>query len=182
VKNSDDKAKTVLIEYPHDPAWKLVTPKEPAEKTRDQYRFAVQAEPGKPAKLEIEEEQLVNQSLVLSNIDDGLITYFISQKEVSPEVKAALQEVIKRKTALQQLGQERARLEQQIAEITQEQQRIRENMGQLDRNTDLYRRYVQKFGSQEDNVEKMREQIKKLTDEEVKQRQSLDAYLLSLNV
>ena len=41
--------------------------------------------------------------------------------------------------------------------IGQEQDRIRQNMGQLERNTDLYKRYVQKFGAQEDMVEKMRE-------------------------
>src|SRR5262249_30551853 len=50
VKNSDSKAKTVLIEYPLEANWTLVTPKEPTEKTRDLYRFAVKAEPGKPAK------------------------------------------------------------------------------------------------------------------------------------
>src|SRR5207253_1328720 len=39
VKNSGHHAKDVLIEYAHDPNWNLVEPKEPAEKTRDQYRF-----------------------------------------------------------------------------------------------------------------------------------------------
>ena len=58
VKNSGKKAKTVLIEYPLDPNWKLMAPKEPTEKTRELYRFAVEAEPGKPAMLEVVEEQI----------------------------------------------------------------------------------------------------------------------------
>jgi hypothetical protein len=53
VKNSGKKAKTVLIEYPLDTTWTLVSPKEPAEKARDLYRFAVEAKPGEPARLEI---------------------------------------------------------------------------------------------------------------------------------
>ncbi len=97
VKNSDDKAKTVLIEQPFDANWKLVTPKEPSEKTRDRYRFAVQAEPDKPVKLAVEEEQIVSQQLALSNIDDGMIVYYSNRKEVSPQVKEVLQEVVKRK-------------------------------------------------------------------------------------
>jgi hypothetical protein len=182
VKNSDTKPRTVLVEYPLDPAWKLVAPEKPAEKTRDRYRFAVKAEPGKPTVLDVNEEQMVGQQLVLSNLDDSAIGFYISQREVSATVKAALQEVVKRKMALNQVTQERARLEQLISTITEEQNRIRQNMGQLDRNTDLYKRYVQKFGAQEDQVEKMREQIQKLSADEARLRKALDDYLANLEV
>jgi len=182
VKNSDTKNKTVLIEVPFDPSWKLVAPEKPAEKTRDKYRFSVTAEPGKPATLNVEEEQTISQQLVLTNLDDNAIVFYLNQKTVSPAVKAALAEVVKRKQALQKVLVDRQQLEQQIAAITSEQERIRQNMGQLDRNTDLYKRYVQKFGTQEDSVEKMREQIRKLVTEENQQRQSLDDFLIKLDV
>jgi hypothetical protein len=182
VKNSDSKSKTVLIEQPLESGWKLVTPKEPSEKTRDRYRFAVKAEPGKPAKLEVEEEQVASQSLAITNVDDGTIAYYISQKQISQDVKAALQEVVQRKQAIEKLTQQRGQLEAQIGQITQEQERIRQNMSQLDRNSDLYRRYVEKFGTQEDSVEKMRTEIQKLTTEEQRLRISLDEFLINLDV
>ena len=182
VKNSDTKAKTVLIELPFEPNWKLTAPEKPAEKTRDKYRFSVNAEPGKPATLSAEEEQTISQQIVLSNLDDNAVVFYQNQKVVSPTVKAALAEVVKRKQALQKVSQDRQQLEQQIGAITTEQDRIRQNMGQLDRNTDLYKRYVQKFGTQEDSVEKMREQIRKLVTEENQQRQSLDDFLMNLDV
>ncbi|HEX3726253.1 MAG TPA: hypothetical protein VHV08_08420, partial [Pirellulales bacterium] len=182
VKNSDAKAKTVLIEYPLDANWKLVAPEKPAEKTRNAYRFEVTAEPNKPTTLAIEEEQTLSQQVALSNLDDERILYFVNHKQVLPAVKAALQEVVKRKTALQQLTQERERLERQIGAISQEQDRIRQNMGQLDRASDLYKRYVQKFGAQEDAVEKLREQIQRLSADEARQRKSLDDYLTGLEV
>jgi hypothetical protein len=182
VKNSDDKAKTVLIEQPFDASWKLVAPQEPTEKTRDLYRFAMKVEPGKPTKLAVIEEQVVQETLALSNLDDGAIVYFSNQKTDSPEVKAALLDVIKRKQSLQQVVQQREQLAARIAEITGEQERIRQNMGQLDRNSELYRRYVQKFGDQETAVEKMRADIEKLTAEEVRLRTSLDEHLLNLTL
>jgi hypothetical protein len=120
--------------------------------------------------------------LAISNLDSNAIGFYVSQKTVSPEVKTALQEVVTRKQALQNVAAERGRLEQQITTITQEQDRIRQNMGQLDRTTELYKRYVQKFGTQEDAVEKMREQIQKLTAEEARQRQSLDDFLIGLEI
>jgi chromosome segregation ATPase len=125
---------------------------------------------------------MVSQSLSLANLDNNAILFYINQKEVSAAAKTALQEVAKRKQALEQVTRERQRLEEQIATITQEQDRIRQNMAQLERNTDLYKRYVKKFGTQEDEVERMRAQIQKLTADETKQRQSLDDYLSNLNI
>lgn len=182
VKNSDTKEKTVLVEFPYESDWKLVSPKEPTEKTRDKYRFAVKAQPGKPVTLEVVEEQVVGQSLALANIDDNSIFFYLNQKEISQQVKNALQEVVKRRQALQQVAVERQQLEQQIKAIGEEQARIRQNMGQLERNTDLYKRYVQKFNAQEDSVEKMRDQIGKLTADEAAKRLSLDEYLIGLNL
>ena len=39
--------------------------------------------------------------MALSNLDDNTILFYLNQKAVSPKVKAALQEVVKRKMALQ---------------------------------------------------------------------------------
>ena len=182
IKNSGKKTKTVLIEYPFDPNWKLMTPKEATEKTRNQYRFAVKAEPGKPAVLEVLEEQIQNQQIAITNIDDGTILFYVNQKVTSDKVKEALQDVIKRKQQIAKVTQDKQRLEEQIKVIGQEQDRIRQNMAQLDHSTDLYKRYVKKFGEQEDEVEKLRGEIKKLVDEEAKQRQLLDAYLIGLEL
>jgi hypothetical protein len=182
IKNSDTREKTVLIEVPYEASWNLVSPKEPAEKTRDTYRFAVKAEPGKPATLEVVEEQIVGQSLALANLDENTILFYLSQKNISQQVRNALQEVIKRKQALQQVAVERQNLERQIKAISEEQERIRKNMEQLERNTDLYKRYVQKFNSQEDTVEKFREQIQKITTDEQQKRRALDDYLINLNL
>ncbi len=182
IKNSGKKTKTVLIEYPLDPNWKLMTPKEPAEKTRNQYRFSVEAEPGKPAVLNVLEEQIQNQQIAITNIDDNTIVFYINQKVTSDKVKEALQDVIKRKQQLAKVTQDKQRLEEQVKVIGQEQDRIRQNMAQLDHATDLYKRYVKKFGEQEDEVEKLRGEIKKLIDEEVKQRQALDTFLIGLEL
>src|SRR5262249_50339934 len=73
IKNSGKKPKNVLIEYPIDPAWSLVSPKEPTERARDLYRFAVEAKPGAPAELKVEEQMTQNQQVAVTNLDDGTI-------------------------------------------------------------------------------------------------------------
>ena len=182
VKNSGRKAKKVLIEHPYDPSWKLVAPEKPAEKTRDMYRFAVEASPGEPAKLVIEEERTDSQQVALTNIDEGAIRIYLSAKVISEKVKAALSEIVKRKHELGKVSLKRSQLEKRIDEIGKEQNRIRENMGRLDRNSDLYKRYVKKFADQEDEIERLRGDILELTGQETEMKKSLDEYLMGLNL
>ena len=77
---------------------------------------------------------------------------------------------------------QKQQLEQQIKVVDEEQARIRQNMAQLDRNTDLYKKYVIKFTAQEDQVEKLRGEIQALQAEESRQRQALDKFLIELDI
>ena len=182
VRNSGKKAKTVLVEYPIDPNWTLISPKAPTEKTRDLYRFAVEAKPGEPAKLVIDEERTTRQQVALTNLDRGAIRFYLSAKVVSDKVKAALVEVVKRKHELQQVVVERKQCGQRIAAIEKDQSRIRQNMGRLDRTSDVYKRYVKKFSDQETEIENLRGRIAELSNKEAGLRKSLDEYMMGLDL
>lgn len=182
VKNSGKEAKKVLIEYPRDADWKLTAPAEPEETTRNRYRFAVTAEPGEPAKLTVEEEQTSVTTVAMGDVYDQLVQYYIRSDAVSDKVKEALQEVMRRKLELAKLTTAREQRQAEIAAITTEQDRIRKNLGEIERNSDLYNRYITKLTEQEDQIETLREAIAKLTEEETKKRQELDAYLAALDV
>jgi len=182
IKNSGREDKKILIEYPRDASWTLVTPEEPDETTRDLYRFALKAEPGNPAKFLVEEERVVSQQIAMTNIDDNTIRFFLSARVTSDAVKAALSELVRRKREIEEVVENRTQLAAQIQTISQEQDRIRQNMAQLDRTTDLYQRYVTKFGEQEDAIENLRVQIRQFEADEAAKRKSLDDYLVGLNL
>ncbi len=182
VKNSGKAAKKVLIEYPFDPQWKLMAPEKPAEKTRNLYRFAVEAKPGEPVKLLVEEERTDHQQIALSNLDDNSIRFYLNAKVVGEKVKDALAEIVKRKQALREIAVKKQQLEQRINQIGEDQSRIRQNMAQLDHNSDVYKNYVKKFSDQESEIEKTRGQIASLTDEESGLRKSLDEYMMGLDL
>jgi hypothetical protein len=182
VKNSGKQAKQVLIEYPLDGTWNLVTPKEPAEKTRSLYRFEVQADPGKPVTFEVEEEHPTSQTIALNSLDDNAMGLYIKAAVVSPAVKEALTEVVKRKALIQQMANQRQELERQVQVVDQEQNRIRGNMAQLGKDSELFRRYEVKFTKQEDEVERLREKITATIAEEQKLRKEFEAFLINLNL
>ncbi len=182
VKNSGDAAKTVLVEYPIDPQWKLRAPEEPTEKTRDAYRFAVNAEPRKPAELTIQVDNTFRQHIGISDLNDQAIQFYLSAREVSDSVKQALREVMGRKAELAELNRRKAQIDEEIATIGQEQARIRENMKSIAQNTDLYNRYVMKFTEQEDEIERLREDARELTNDITQAQQALNAFLMNLNL
>ncbi len=182
VRNSGKKAKTVLVEYPIDSNWTLIKPKTPTEKTRNLYRFAVEAKPGVSAKLVIDEERTIRQQVALTNLNQGAIRFYLSAKVVSAKIKAALAEVVKRKHELQQITVERKQCQQRIAAIEKDQSRIRQNMIQLNRNSDVYKRYVKKFSDQETEIENLRNRIVELSKKEAGLQKSLDEYMMGLDL
>ncbi|MFM7035723.1 MAG: hypothetical protein ACKOYJ_11190 [Planctomycetia bacterium] len=177
IKNSGRDDVKLLVEHAREPGWKLVAPEKPAETTRDRYRFAITARPGTPTTLEVSEEQPTHQHLAVTTTDDATILFFANAKQASAAVKEALAKVIERKREIERLVQERTKREQEVAVVGQEQERIRQNMAQLERTSDLYTRYVQKFAVQEDRVETLRKEIADLQAKEREARQSLDDLL-----
>jgi len=64
--------------------------------------------------------------------------------------------------------------------ITTEQNRIRRNMAVLNRDSEVYRRYVLKFDRQETDIERLRKELTRLKSTEQSQRQAIDRFILSL--
>jgi len=182
VKNRDAKAKTVLIEQPYRPDWKLAEPKEPAERTRDMYRFKVAVDPGKSVTLRVKEMLPVQESILLMESGIDQIVHYQQAKEVSQKVKDALQRVVQLRGKLDEVRTQRIRLDQRTSEITGEHARIRENMQRLQQSSDLYNRYVKKLDQQETELEKLRKEIESLKNTEEEHRRELQNYVISLDV
>ncbi len=182
IKNSSEKPVKLLVEHPREGGWNLVDPQQPAETTRDRYRFAVVAEPGKPVKFDVAEERPDVQHVALTNLDDNLILFYSRAKVTSPAVKEALEQVIAKKRAIGEVVRAKQEREREIQVVEQEQNRIRQNMAQLDRTNELYAKYVRKFAEQEDRVEALRKEITDLVRKEQEARKALDEYLLTVTL
>lgn len=182
VRNREQKPRTVLIEHPYRADWKLVEPKDAAERTRDLYRFSVAVDAGKTATLRVKETLPIQESILLMESGLDQIVYFQQAKEVSAKVKEALQRVASLRTKLDDTRAQRTRLEQRIGEITAEHGRIRENMQRLQQNSDLYNRYVKKLDQQETELEKLRKEIEALKATVEERRQELQTYVMTLDI
>jgi len=182
IKNRDQKAKTLLIEHPHRADWQVVESATPTERTRDVYRFTVPLDAGHTAALRVREEKQLQQTVQLVDSGSDAIMYYLHAKQVSANVKEALQRVVALRDRLSQTTNRRNGLEQRMKEIGQEQARIRDNMGKLAHTSELYNRYVKKLDQQETEMEKLRKEIDGLKGTEEEQRLELNDYLTSLDI
>jgi len=182
LKNSDDRSRSVLIEHPLNPNWDLVVPARAEETTRSAYRFLVEVPGGASEELLVAQERQIDRTVILANINDSQITYFLSARNVDRRVKQALEGLAGRKSALAQTVSLRQEEERKVNTIHREQGRIRENMARLEKDSDLYKRYVSLLNEQEDLLEQALTNIEDLRVTEQQQREELDRYILSLDL
>jgi flagellin-like hook-associated protein FlgL len=182
VKNRAKEKRTVLIEHPLRQDWKLVEPKEADERTRNAYRFKVIVDADKSEKLLVAEEMPQLEVVQLARTDLDSVRLLIARKELSPELKAALQKLADLQAALADITSKRADREARIKDIDAEQNRIRQNMRELDRQSELYKQYVQKLTTQEAELDQLREEVRTLRANEAAQKKTIADYVAGLNV
>jgi chromosome segregation ATPase len=73
-------------------------------------------------------------------------------------------------------------LNSETSAISQEQNRIRENLGKIDRTNELYKRYLTKLNEQETQLENINEQRVAAQQKLEQQRREFNEYLRGLNV
>jgi septal ring factor EnvC (AmiA/AmiB activator) len=137
---------------------------------------------GKTADLDVAEERDFVQTVQLTNSDDQTMRYFISQAVTSEKVKAALQKAIELRGSWAKTQQDLAQVQKQLKDITDDQGRLRANIKELPPTSPVYKKYLEKFEKQEGEIEEMQATIKKLQDEEHRQRQGYETYLGNLDV
>jgi hypothetical protein len=188
VKNSNDSDRALLIEQAIEDPWKLVSPPT-SGKTRDLYRFAVDAKPGVPAKLTVVEQQTIEKSQLFTTLgssgkieDDSAYKLAQSATERGPALKEALDKWREKHDAIAVTRKTIHEGNRQRDEIISEQSRIRQNLAQVPRESDLYRRYIETLSKQEDALAKLAEERKTLETKAQQQENELQEFLEGLNV
>jgi hypothetical protein len=182
VKNRSGQDRVMLIEHPIRESWKLVTPEKASEQSRDVYRFQLPVVAGKSAQLEVVEERTGVDQLALTAGDDNTLRVFLRSTVTSPKVKEGLQKAIDLRAKVAETQRDRANLEKQLKAITDDQVRLRANLDKVPPASASYKRYVEKFDTQETQIEKLQDQIAKKQESELLQQKELEDYVAGLSV
>lgn len=179
LSNITDRAKTVYVEHAYDKnsKWQLVKTAKPAETTEQFYRFKVTVPPNSSAQLAVTEELPEVTTFTLSNVTSNDIEIYVKQNYLTPQMKQALEGIVELKSQISTLNRQVIEKQSEISTITKDQERMRENlkaMGKSDEEKQLVLRYVGKIAQGEDQLEKLRQQEKKLIEERYALQRQLD--------
>ena len=180
--NDQFRDRTVIVEHPKLGGWELVDTPKPEEIAGELYRFEVGFGAGEKGGLKVTQERTRRDSIELLNFDAGTLMRYHRDGKVSDEVVAAFREAQRLRALVNDSQRALAELETERGEIGQDQDRIRQNMGSIDRNSELYARYMQKLGEQETRLEQIVDAIATTTTERDARQEALDAYVAGLDV
>ena len=177
VSDSDTRPRTVIIEHPVRPGWKISKNLKPAETTESFYRFKVSVKPHESSKLEVEETHPVVSQMSLSNLTDSYVELLARQKRLTPEMEDTFRKILNQKNAVAALDKEINAHQQDLSNIAKDQDRIRENMKALRGTAEekqLLSRYVHELNAQEDRLSSLRSQIATLKTQRQQASDKLD--------
>ncbi len=183
IKNRNDAERLVMIEHPVRNEFKLLEDKvnKPTEVASDVYRFEVKVPAGKTETQVVTEERIINQGFQVSNIDDNQIRIFVNNPITSEKVKNGLQSALELRYAVAKTQREIAEQQNQLKVITDDQTRLRANLKEMPPTAAAYKRYLEKFDTQETQIEKYQADIKKLQGTEFNQKKELEDYLANFS-
>lgn len=162
VSDSDTKPRTVVIEHPVQQGWKLSNNLKPDETTESFYRFKVSVKPHESNKLVVEETRPEVIQMGLGNLTDQQVELLARQQRLTPEMKSAFHKILDQKNVVAAFDSQINERQQELSNISTDQDRIRENMKALKGGAEekqLLDRYVRELNSQEDRLSSLRSQI-----------------------
>ena len=182
VRSGDSRDRTVLVEHPILHGWELVEPEEPHEKTPNYYRFSLDFPAGaeEVKNLIVMEEYTSVTQTRLEGMNSRSIEDFLSTTDVSAGVRSALTGIVTRRNAIDEVVNERNRLNGRRNDIFRDQERIRNNMESLDRESDLYKRYEEQLENQENELDRIVADVTRLAEQERRLREEPQAYTSQL--
>jgi hypothetical protein len=145
--------RTLIIDHPRLPEWKLIEPAQPSEETVSLHRFEMELPPDQSGTLTVVTEYTSASSVALTDFETPVILELAQSGAASPKVAEALKQLAEIRGRSAALARSVQQVEQERASIEQDQSRLRSNMNSVDRTSELYRRYLSKLAEQETAME-----------------------------
>jgi uncharacterized protein (UPF0335 family) len=182
-RNKDEKkARTIVVECEKLVGWDLVEPKKPAAETANLYRFEVELAPGAKGTLAVAQAHVDLHRLGVVGFDIPTLLSYASDGRASAAVVDAVKKAASMQGAINATNERVSRLDQERAAIASDQERIRQNMNSIDHASEVYRRYLAKFGDQETRLEAILKEVERERATLAQQQAALAAFVSTLNV
>jgi hypothetical protein len=137
-------------------------------------------EGGQTAKETVTEERDVGSALLLTDGPDEQVHLFLQSSVDSDKVKEGLKKAMELRREWARARREASERQRQLQAVTEDQSRLRANLREVPQ-PPLHRRYLDKLGRQEGEIEKYRAEARKLQVQEHARKKALDDFLAAFS-
>ncbi|MBZ8133333.1 DUF4139 domain-containing protein [Afifella sp. IM 167] len=154
VTGAADAPRSLRIEQPRRPGWQASVEGGTREKESDANRLLVRTQIPAGARQEVRltEERLVEESYGLSDIDADFILTVASAEGTPPDLAASLKEIAALRAREREAEAALQSAEGKVERLTQNQQRLRQNLAAAPRGSDLANRFLDDLAASEDEI------------------------------
>jgi hypothetical protein len=164
--SKSDKEQTIYLDHPRDDSkWKLLDTAKLHETTENYWRFKFSLSPSKTTKFTVQQQLTLAQTFNLQEVNDKQLAAWVSANYLDKATENVLRNAIAQRTHVDELVQKISAVDNERKAIHEEQKRIRENLKTLgDRASEkeLRERFIRTLGQQEDRLEAIGREEKKL--------------------
>lgn len=132
IRNVDEKPKTLIIEHPVRPDYKLLNVK-PVETTASAYRFEVKLAAGGAEKFPVTEERVFEHSFAVANLTPDILLTYAQNKALDQEARSQLEQIARQKRLIAETDTLIRSTDQQFKDLSEDESRLRQNIASLNR-------------------------------------------------
>ncbi len=182
INRDGSRGRTILVEHPRMPEWTLVEPVKAESESEQVTRFRLELAPGADETMPVTYSRVDRATLAIGDFSIDQLAVYAKNGAASREVVDAFREAQRLRSAVTALNVAISRLDMERETITRDQSRIRSNMEAVDRNSDLYARYMRTLTDQEDRYRAIDAELETLRAQRDKAEAEFRAYLRDLSV
>jgi hypothetical protein len=175
IRNVDQKPKTLIIQHPERPGYKLLNQK-PSETTADGYRFEVKLGPDANQTFLVNEELLYANTFEVSSLTPDAILIYTQNKAISDTGRRQLQQILDLKRQIADTDSQIHQTDSEITTLVNDQERVRRNIQSLNNvngQQEQVQKYARQLATQENQLATMRDHSSELK----KQKSTLESSL-----
>jgi hypothetical protein len=177
------EARHLIIEQPKQAGWKLSDPDEDkTPQTASAYRIGIDLKPGEARTVTLVLQRMEWQQTGISAMKSDDLVAVAATSELDVKVKRALEELLRRRQTLADKDAAQQQIKDEMQAIGADQQRIRANLVNLNRDGGLYKRYTEKLNEQETRLEKLQELAAAAAQDWRTAKTALDDYVAKLEL
>ncbi len=160
IRNIDNRPKTLILEHPLRPGYKLLNQK-PSETTAAMQRFSVALSPAATETFVVKEDNVHDEYISVSSSSPDAILAIAANRSLSTQAKQQLERLAAQKRQIAESDRAIRAAEQRIQSLSTDQDRLRQNLASLrsiSGQQEVVQRYARDLDSREQQIVALRDQ------------------------